>query len=331
MFKIDVHMHLAGTGCCQSGCSVSPTFQSRLTFRLIKILQGLKTQQMTTTVDRDWVQLAENLVAQSQIDLGVALGFDGVYDHGSGNMNAQKSQMIVPASWVFQAAQNSSHLLPGPSINPHRKDALDTLDYCIEMGAVLIKWLPATQAINASDQNHRRFYQKLADSKIPLLVHMGGERTFAEIAPEYNDIEKIVAPLDQGVKVICAHSASKILGAKEPDHLPRLKSLLQSYANLFVDNSGLCNPARFAHVPRLAQDPLISSRTLYGSDWPVPSNALYFLPQMGWRQTVAFERIKNLIDRDIAIKRFFGYDDQTLTRANGVLHNIDRWAHRPHG
>lgn len=325
MFKIDVHMHLAGTGCCESGCHVSPEFRRRLTFKLIKVMQKLSEQQMNSTVDRDWIQLAARLVEQSEVDFGVALGFDGVYEHGAGRLHPNKSQMIVPHTWVFETARSSRYLLPGPSINPHRRDALDILDDCIEQGAVLIKWLPATQAIDPADAHHRAFYRKLADARIPLLVHMGGERTFAEIAPEYNDIERIIMPLEDGVTVICAHTATKIFGAREPDHLPRLRQLIERYPSLYVDNSGMCNPARFVHLPQLARDELIRSRTLYGSDWPVPINAIYFLAKMGWKDMRRMEAIPNAIDRDIAIKRYFGYDDATLTRANTVLQNLDRW------
>src|SRR5690606_5902717 len=160
---------------------------------------------------------------------------------------------------------------------------LRRLEYCIQEGAVLIKWLPAAQGINATSIHLGDYYKLLAEAGIPLLVHMGGERTFATIRPEANDVNTLRPALDTGCKVISAHSATRILGTREPDQLPQLRQLLGEYPHLWLDNSGLCNPGRFAHVPDLAKDELFRSRTLYGSDWPVPSNAFYYGPQLGFR------------------------------------------------
>ncbi len=323
--RIDVHMHLAGTGCCQSGCWVSPQFKTRLTFRLLKLLHHITDEQMRTTVDRDWAARIATLVASSKITHGVALGFDGVYDHAHGHLDAARSQLIVPPEWVFKICREHKELLPGPSINPHRSDALERLDYCIEHGAVLIKWLPAAQAIDPASSRLKDFYKRAAAARMPLLIHMGGERTFKTVTAEFNDVERLRAPLEAGVPVICAHTATRVLGAGEADQIPRLKELLRQYPHLWVDNSGLCNPSRFSHVPRLGADPEITSRTLFGSDWPVPTNAFYYLRELGPRRVWALETLKNSIDRDIAIKKAFGYPDETLTRAAAVLPNLARW------
>lgn len=323
--RIDVHMHLAGTGCCQSGCWVSPSFKTRHTFRLLKWLHHITDEQMRTTVDRDWAQRIATLVGSSQVTHGVALGFDGVYDHVHGHFDGARSQLIVPPEWVFKVCREHKELLPGPSINPHRSDALERLDYCIEQGAVLIKWLPAAQAIDPASSRLGEFYKKAAAAKMPLLIHMGGERTFKTVTAEFNNVERLRGPLDAGVPVICAHTATRVLGTDESDQIPRLKELLRTYPHLHVDNSGLCNPSRFSHVPKLGQDPEITSRTLFGSDWPVPTNAFYYLRELGPRRVIALERIKNSIDRDFEIKKAFGYDDATLTRAASILPNLDRW------
>ncbi len=290
------------------------------------MLYGISAQQMRTTIDADWAKMLSDVVAASSIDFSVALGFDGAYHEQDGAQLVDKSQMIIPPAWVFKICRQHPNLLPGPSINPHRKDALQMLEYCIEEGAVLIKWLPAAQGINATAHKLAEFYRLAAAAKLPLLIHMGGERTFATIRPEANDVETMRPALDAGCIVICAHSATRIVGTSEPDQLPRLRELLNIYPNLWVDNSGLCNPGRFPHVPVLAKDPIIAPRTLYGSDWPVPSNAFYYFSQLGWRQTRKLESQKNLIDRDIATKRTFGYPDSTLTKASQILPNLSRWA-----
>ena len=323
--KIDVHMHLAGTGCCSSGCWVSPSFRKRSTFRLLKLMHGITEHAMATTVDADWAARIARLIRESEVDRGVVLGFDGVYDHAKGDFDERQSQLVVPPEWVFSVCEKHPELLPGPSINPHRKDAISRLEYCIERGAVLIKWLPAAQAIDPSAPRLADFYRIAARAKMPLLIHMGGERTFKTVTPEYNDVEHLRAPLEAGVPVICAHTATRVLGTKDPDQIPALKALLREFPHLYVDNSGITNPSRFSHLPGLANDDEITSRTLFGSDWPVPANAFYYFRQLGFRRVRALEKIKNTIDRDLNIKRDFGYPDETLTRAAGILPNLARW------
>jgi len=323
--KIDVHIHLAGNGCCGSGIWLSKTFQKRYTYRLLKLVQRITPEQEATSVDSDWVERISKLVGESQMDYGVVLGFDGVYDTEHGAWIEKKSQLLIPPAWVFTVCKKYPNLLPGPSINPFRKDALDLLQYCIDEGAVLIKWLPPAQGIDPADPKILDFYRALADAKMPLLVHTGGEKTFATVIEGVESIDKLIPALDLGVTVICAHSATWVLGDKKFDQLPRLKELLGRYPQLWLDNSGICNPSRFFHLPRLAKDPLINERTLYGSDWPVPSNAFYYAGKLGVRKVFQLERMRNVIDRDVATKAAFGYQPSTHTRANQVLANLERW------
>lgn len=322
---IDVHMHLAGTGCCNSGCWISPSFRQRYTFRLLKMIHQISNHQLETTIDQDWVENISKLVKESSIDYGVVLGFDGVYEKKEGNLDTNQSQMIIPAEWVFKVCRQYKNLLPAPSINPYRKDALEILEFCIKNGAVCIKWLPAAQAINPGDDFIDDFYRMCAANNMPVLIHMGGEKTFKTVTPEFNNVERLIRPLELGVKVICAHTATRIIGTSEADQIPALKQLLKTYPHLWVDNSGLCNPSRFSHVPTLARDQDITERTLYGSDFPVPSNAVYYTPQLGIKRTWDLEKIKNPITRDIEIKREFGYPEETLTNHHKVLANLSTW------
>ncbi len=323
--KIDVHLHLTGSGCCDSGCWLAPKFKKRLTFRAIQFLQGMSEELLRTNFDEISVRNISQLVEASEIDYGVVLGFDQVFDHKTGLACSHHTQMYVPPEWVFEACKTYPNLLPGPSINPFAKDALDRLDYCIEEGAVLIKWLPATQDIDPASPKLDDFYLRLAEAQVPLLIHVGGEKTFAEVSPDYGRIERIEVPLSFGVPVICAHSVTRVLGTMEDDQTPKLHAMLKKYPHLYVDNSGMCNPSRFAHLPRLARDESIMARTLYGSDYPVPSNAVYFLGKLPIQKILELEKLQNMIDRDVQIKRSFGIADETLTRANSVLANLDRW------
>jgi uncharacterized protein len=316
--RFDVHVHLAGTGALGSGCWLSPVFRERWTFRALRIVNGISRALMEGEVDDEWAAKLAAMVEESGVDYAVALGFDGVYD-ARGVFDEKLSQMIVPPEWVFEVCRRHPNLLPGPSLNPRRGDAMEVLERCIEGGAVLIKWLPPSQAFDPAAPSLDPFYARLAEARLPLLIHMGGERTFATLAPEMNDVEKLRPALEAGVPVICAHSATRILFSREPDQLPRLRRLLEEYPHLWLDNSGMANPGRYAHLPRLAQEELFTSRTLHGSDFPVPSNAVYYPRKLGPKRVLEIERIRNLIERDRLIKTLLGYPPESFTRASRVL------------
>jgi predicted TIM-barrel fold metal-dependent hydrolase len=329
--KIDAHTHLAGVGTQESGCWTSPVLAKRLAFRLLRRLQRVTEEQLATSFDQDWAARLAERVRASELDHAVALGFDGVYD-ARGRLDEALSQSIVPPAWVFEACRRHRELLPGPSVNPHRADALERLEECIEGGAVLIKWLPATQRIDASDPALDPFYARLAEAGIPILVHSGGsENTFAQVDARLKDLRLLERPLRAGVPVIVAHSAAPVTYARDEDQVPLFKRWLGEFPRLWADNSGISNLSRFPHLPRFAKDAELTARTLHGSDWPVPTNSIYYVRELGRRRVLSLEREKNPLQRDIAIKRALGYPEEVLTRASSVLPNLGRWVARGRG
>jgi uncharacterized protein len=316
--KIDVHVHLAGQGTDGSGCWISPAFRRRITYLLLRLRHGSGS-------DPEWAAMVAERVRGSELDRAVALGFDGVYD-AHGVLDRSRTQMLVPHRWVFAVCRRFPELLPGPSVNPARRDALEALEECIAGGAVLVKWLPTVQVIDPADAALGPFYRRLADAGLPLLVHSGGsEQTFAERAPHLGDVARLLAPLREGVRVIVAHSGVPVTYRGDRDQLPLLREMLASFPNLWVDNSGLGNPSRFRHLPRLARDPDFVPRTLHGSDFPVPSNAFYYPRALGPARVVRLEAIRNRMQRDVEVKRALGYPDEVLTRPASVLANLGRW------
>jgi len=320
--KIDMHVHLAGQGTDDSGCWVSPMFTRRMTYKLLRLRHRPAD---FAHADALWAAGLAERVRGSELDYAVALGFDGVYDR-AGVLYPVRSQMVIPSSWVFEVCRRHPELIPGPSVNPHRRDALDALEEAIEGGATLIKWLPATQDIDPADRANGPFYRRLAETGIPLLVHSGGsENTFAEVSPDLKDLRRILFPLEEGVRMIVAHTGAPVIYARDPDQVPMLKRMLERFPHLWVDNSGISNPSRYPHLPIFARDPELVERTVHGSDFPVPSNSFWYVRQLGSRGVMALERIRNRMQRDVEIKRALGYPDEVLTRASSVLANLDRW------
>ena len=324
--KIDVHVHLAGVGTQGSGCWAAPGFQRKLVFRYLRWRFGITDAQLRDSVDQDWVARIAALVRASELDRAAVLGFDGAYD-AAGRLDEQRSQMVVPPAWVFEACRrHPDALLPAPSLNPFRRDALERLEECIEGGAVLIKWLPSAQGIDPARPAAALFYRRLAEVRIPLLVHSGGgENTFDELDPELNDVRRLRNPLEAGVVVICAHSGAPVVFSRRPDQTPVLRGMLEEFPDLWVDNSGMANPSRFPSLPRAARDPRLRDRTLHGSDFPIPVNAVYYLRSRGARRVRELEREPNPFDRDVRLKRALGYPDDTLVRPSRVLANLERW------
>lgn len=324
--KIDIHAHLTGIGTEGSGCWISPVFQKRYTFRLMRWWLGITDAQMKAgSVDGDWAAGMAARVRSSELDHAVALGFDGVYDE-SGAFDEARSQMVVPPGWVFEACRRHPELLPGPSVNPHRRDAMERLEECVEGGAVLIKWLPSAQGIDPADPRHAPFYRRLAEARIPILVHSGGsEQTFKEVDNRLKDLRLMEPALRAGVPVIVAHTAAPVTYARDEDQVPLLKAWMRDFPHLWVDNSGMMNLSRFPQLPRFADDPQLVERTLHGSDFPVPTNAFWYARRLGRRRVVSLERERNPMQRDISIKRAMGYPDEVLTRAAEVLPSLERW------
>jgi predicted TIM-barrel fold metal-dependent hydrolase len=318
--KIDVHAHLAGVGTGGSGCWISPRTLARPVFRFLRWREGISDEQLAGSFDQDWAARVAAAVRASELDRAVALGFDGVYDE-RGALVEDESQLIVPPSWVFEACRrHPDALLPGPSLNPFRRDALERLEECIEGGAVLLKWLPSAQRIDPASPRLGPFYRRLAEARLPLLVHAGGgEMTFRELDRALNGVERLRVPLEAGVPVICAHMGAPVVLSRGPDELPAVRRLLEEFPHLWLDNSGMANPSRFPHLARLARDPLFRERTLYGSDFPVPSDALYYVARLGARAVLRLQRLRNPLERDVQLKRALGYPEATLTRATGVL------------
>jgi uncharacterized protein len=323
--RIDVHVHLAGVGTQGSGCWISPEFRRRGIFVGLRMLLGITDRQMETTIDEDWAALVSGLVTSSDLDYAVVLGFDGVYDW-RGEFDARKSQMIIPPSWVFDVCERYTNLLPAPSINPYRRDAMELLEGAIERGAVMIKWLPIVQGFDPSSRRSLPFVRRVAEVGIPLLVHAGsGEVTFRTVASRVGELERLVPALEMGARVICAHTAAPIHLPRQPNQLPLLRNFLARYPNFWVDNSGLTNPSRCRHLPRFAADPLIRDRTLHGSDFPVISTSLCYLSRLGMGEVANLESEANQLQREVRIKRALGLPEETFTRAGEVLANLDRW------
>ena len=159
----------------------------------------------------------------------------------------------------------------------------------------------------------------MAEARLPLLAHTGGEHTLPVLRPEFADPRTLQLPLQCGVTVIAAHCGTKS-GLLDPDYFPVFVQMLQRYPNLYGDSSAFTIPIRGRHVPECLREPVVS-RILHGSDLPVP-----VLGEWAWLRGLIrgtdyrrCRRLVNLIERDYQLKRAMGFPEEVFTRINDLL------------
>ncbi|MBI4678064.1 MAG: amidohydrolase family protein [Elusimicrobia bacterium] len=272
----DVHVHLAALPAPENGCRVSRRMLRGPLGRLVCRMQGLSPADPEGSNRRYVENLERELRSSCHVSQAVVLAMDGVYGE-DGRLDAARTEFLVSNDAAFEACRGRGCFMPGPSVNPMRRDALDELERCKALGAVLIKTLPNAQGFDPALPRFRPFYQALRRLKLPLLSHVGHE--FAVIAGEqaFGDPGRLVPALEEGVTVIAAHGGSSGLGVVER-HLPTVLGLLQRFPNLFLDTSALTLPNRVRALFLLARHPEVFERLLFGTDYPLP---VFSYPCMG--------------------------------------------------
>src|SRR4029077_3726486 len=232
--------------------------------------------------------------------------------------------MFVPNSVVLELAEQHPEFLAGVAIHPARADAIDELNRCVERGAVLLKCLPNCQNIDFSDKRYQPFWIRMAELRIPLLAHTGGEHTVPVVNAALADPKLLRFPLQFGVTVIAAHCGTKS-GVFDKDYFAGWVAMLREFPNLYGDISAMVSLNRCGHL-RDCLDPEILPRILHGSDFPVPvlGHQLWLQGALDWRSFHRIQHINNPLERDWRFKEALGFPENTLTRATDLL----RWARR---
>ncbi len=183
----------------------------------------------------------------------------------------------------------------------------------------MMKCLPNCQNIDCNDERYRPFWQRMADSGLPLLAHTGGEHTVPVIEPKYADPRVLRLPLECGVKVIAAHCATKS-GLFDPEYFHALTAMFDEHPNLYADTSAFNVPLRGRFVRECLTEKL-APRLAHGSDFPVPVHGLWarmrgFISGEDHRRCRA---IGNVIERDYQLKVAMGFAPEHFTRVGRLL------------
>jgi uncharacterized protein len=258
------------------------------------------------------------LVRQSSFDAVVLLAHERVHDPDRTPRNDLGS-MYVPNDLVLDLAEKHPEFLPAVSIHPARRDALEELERCVQRGAVMMKCLPNCQNIDPSDARYRPFWERMAEARLPLLAHTGGEYSVPIVNAAYADPKLLRLPLECGVTVIAAHCATKS-GPTDRDYFDDWVAMLPEFPNLYGDISAMVSLNRCAHL-RDCLRPEIAPRIVHGSDFPVPvlGHRLWLQRWIDWTTLRRGQKIENPLERDWFFKRALGFSEETRTRIGALL------------
>ncbi len=319
---IDIHVHAAGTGARGSGCYLAPELQNSYKFRWYLNAFGVSRGELDAHGDRVvFRRIAERVRKSESVHKAVVLAMDGAIGE-NGELDRAKTQIYVPNEFVMRETSRYENLLFGASVNPYRPDALERLYSVKEAGAVLVKWIPAIMAIDPSDPAIVPFYEALVELDLPLLVHVGQERSFGVADDALGDPVRLKLPLDVGVTVIAAHIATT--GKNEGErNFERLLPLFKRYANLYTEISSLTQINKLGYLYDALAVPGLTERMLYGSDWPLQFFPLvspwYQIGRVSIGEILRIGSLKNQWDRDVALKRAMGVPEGVFARARSVL------------
>jgi hypothetical protein len=192
---LDLHCHVAGLGAGGSGCFVSEQLRRSWKVGFYFRSFGVSRRELEQQGDARCADRLSVMLGQSQrVSRAVVLALDGAVDE-RGNLDMARTEFYVPNEFVAALAARHTNLLFGASINPCRPDALARLDRAAADHAVLVKWLPSIQLIDPADERLVPFYRRMAELRLPLLVHTGTEHSFTWSQDALADPARLRLPL----------------------------------------------------------------------------------------------------------------------------------------
>ena len=302
---IDCHVHLAALPEAHNGCYISPHILKSPLFRFLLWKHGLSPDHPSQANQKYVDDLLTELRASRHVRQAVLLGMDGVYDQ-AGQLVRDQTHFLISNNYVIETARaHPEDFLPGVSINPQRRDAVDEVHRCADASAALVKVLPNAQQFNPAETKYKAFYRALAERKLPFLSHVGYEFSLIGKDQSVGDPSRLRIALDEGVTVIAAHACSYGLMLYER-FLPVLLDFSKRYPNFYADISALTLPNRFRMLLHLRRHPEIHDRLLFGTDYPLSVMHVAAWGRLGFRALGQIMRTRNRFDRQYAVCKSLG-------------------------
>jgi predicted TIM-barrel fold metal-dependent hydrolase len=298
---IDVHVHLAALPAGDNGCHISRKTMRSPLFRFFAWKRKIDLT-LPAVANADYIgMLIAELERSKTAKQAVILGMDGIYD-AAGKLDLSQTDFLISNRYIFEVVKrHPDHLLPGVSINPQRRDALEELERCVAQGAALVKVLPNSQRFDPSERRYIPFYRALAQHRIPLLSHVGYEFSLIGQDQTAGDPNRLRAALNEGVTVIAAHACSYGLMFPEP-YFKVFTEFARRYSNFYADTSALTLPNRVRTLFFLRRHPELHDRLIFGTDYPLP---VFAYPAFGSGYVEAL-RETNSFDRQVLMLKALG-------------------------
>jgi len=135
--------------------------------------------------------------------------------------------------------------------------------------------------------------------------------------------------LSEGCTVVAAHSATRaFFDPPAEDYFRFLEEMMRGQPRLYGDTAVLGSLPRWRCLPDILSSSAARPRTLYGSDWPFPANALVFWNRLHPLKLLNLMTEKNLFLRDFRLKQALGLPPESFALAADVL-ALDREAEFP--
>jgi uncharacterized protein len=313
---IDLHVHVLGNGLAGSGCRVQRVWWQEPFVRMMARSIGVNVSPDDVDLDEAYVRKLSSWLEESSLAAVVLLACDDVHQD-DGVARPDLSRIYVPNEYVLDLGRREQRFLPGISIHPARKNALDLLEAGVGAGAVLLKLLPCVQIVDLGVARYRPFWKRMAELQLPLLAHTGGEFSLPTYRPDLCNPLCLRPVLEQGVTVIAAHCGAPALPWQR-DFSGDFLELRNAFPNLYGDISALSQPVHFKTLARVRASP---ERILYGSDYPVVTSVLWSR-LFQWLSPYEAERlwkIRNPLQRKLELTRVLGFPDTIFSGVYKVL------------
>jgi predicted TIM-barrel fold metal-dependent hydrolase len=307
---VDIHVHVLGNGKSGSGCRFNLRWWQLPFVHLMARHIGLRISGQDPALDALYVERLRAWVRESSLKRAVILACDDVFDE-QGVQYPGLSGLFVPNDYVLALAQRFPEFLPGVSIHPSRRDALDELERCAQAGAILLKLLPCVQIVECNHSRYKSFWKNLARLGLPLLAHTGGEFSLPTYRYDLQGVETLRLPLECGVTVIAAHCGAPAL-PWDRDYFYQFDKMRKVFPNLFGDVSALSQLTHMRTIARLREDP---RQVLYGSDYPVVTSVFWSWTK-GWLSRNEFKMLRSLqnpLEKKFQLTKALGFPDRIFT------------------
>ena len=174
---IDVHFHvgLAGDKWPHMG-GMSPWYREQIVFKIFLLYADLRPGDVC---DEKLDAAILHAIRTTKLDKVVCLALDPVYNK-SGQRLEQASNVWTDNSYVLSLRDRlGDKVLLGASVHPFDPKFRERVEWCVDKGAVLLKWLPSAQQFTLADPqvaDAMKFLATVNKGKaLPLLLHTGGE------------------------------------------------------------------------------------------------------------------------------------------------------------